>query len=137
MRRLKLLVLALVALLGLTLVGSATAATTTSTKTASKTYTVTRTVGPFNGAAKIGELGSVPDGEGVTVACAPRESILSGSAKINRKTSHGTASSNVLTLDVIGAFWDTEDDSLKWGTFVNANGRKGWNSVTLTVTCRR
>ena len=28
-------------------------------------------------------------------------------------------------------------DSLKWGTFIDATGRKWWNSVTLTVTCRR
>jgi hypothetical protein len=129
MRRSALLVMALVGLLGLTLVGTATAAP-------SKTYTVTRTVGPYNGAAKLGENGSVPDGEAVTVRCAPGESILAGSAKINRKTSYGT-SRVVLTLDVLGAFWDTEDDSLKWGTFVYATGRKGWNSVTLTVTCRR
>jgi hypothetical protein len=50
-------VVALVALCGLTLVGTATAAP-------SKTYTVTRTVGPYSGAAKLGEPGSVPDGEG-------------------------------------------------------------------------
>jgi hypothetical protein len=60
MRRLILLVVALVALCGLTLVGTATAAP-------SKTYTVTRTVGPYSGAAKLGEPGSVPDGEGKTV----------------------------------------------------------------------
>src|SRR5688500_9799097 len=30
----------------------------------SNTYTVSRTVGPYNGAAKLGEPGSVPDGEG-------------------------------------------------------------------------
>ena len=129
MRRLILLLVALVALLGLTL-GTATAAT-------SNTYTVTRTVGPYNGAAKLGELGSVPDGEAKTVACSPGESIIAGSAKINRKTSHGKTSRDVLTLDVIGAFWDPEVDLLKWGAFINATGRKGWNSVTLTVTCRR
>jgi hypothetical protein len=56
MRRLSLLVVALVALCGLTLVGTAAAAS-------SKTYTVTRTVGPYNGAAKLGEPGSVPDGK--------------------------------------------------------------------------
>lgn len=133
-RRLIAPVVALAALLGLTLVSAATAATV---KAPSKTYTVTRTVGPYNGAAKIGDVGSVPDGEGVTVACGPRESILAGSAKINRRTTHGTTSSDVLTVDPVGAFWDTEDDSLQWGTFVNATGRKGWNSVTLTVTCRR
>jgi hypothetical protein len=144
MRRLLVLGLALVALLGLVITGVATAASTSASTSASnktstsKTYTVTRTVGPYNGAAKIGESGSVPDGEGVTVACNnPRESIISGSAKINRKTSHGTASKDVLALDPVGAFWDTEVDMLKWGTFVNATGRKGWNSVTLTVTCRR
>ncbi len=129
MRRLILLVVALV-VLGLTLVGTATAAP-------ANTYTVTRTVGPYNGAAKLGERGSVPDGEAKTVSCGHGESILGGSAKIIRKTSHGTTSRNVLTLDVIGAFWDPEVDLLKWGAFINATGRKGWNSVKLTVTCRR
>jgi hypothetical protein len=130
MRRLTLPVMALVALLGLTLVGTATAAP-------ANKYTVTRTVGPYNGAAKLGGPGSVPDGEAKTVSCGPGESILAGSAKIIRKTSHGITSRNVLTLDVIGAFWDPEVDLLKWGAFINATGRKGWNSVRLTVTCRR
>jgi hypothetical protein len=130
MRRLTLLVMALVALLGLTLVGTADAAT-------SKTHTVTRTVGPYNGAAELNEPGSVPDGEAKTVSCGAGESIISGSAKIKRKTSHGTTSRDVLTLDVIGAFWDPEVDTLKWGAFIEATGRKGWNSVTLKVTCRR
>jgi len=98
---------------------------------------VTRTVGPYNGAAKLNEPGSVPDGEAKTVSCGSGESILSGSAKIKRKTSHGKTSRDVLTLDVLGAFWDPEVDTLKWGAFINATGHKGWNSVTLTVTCRR
>jgi hypothetical protein len=90
-RRLIVLVVAPVSLLGLTLVGTADAAT-------SKTYTVTRTVGPYNGEATWmnGKPGQVPDGEGVTVMCknaaANGDSIVSGSAKINRKTSHGTTS---------------------------------------------
>jgi hypothetical protein len=50
---------------------------------------------------------------------------------------HHSYVSDVLTLDPVGAFWDTEVDMLKWGTFVNATGRKGWNSVTVTVACRR
>jgi hypothetical protein len=136
MRRLILLALALIALLGLAIVGTATAATSKTTAP-SKTYTVTKTFGPYNGAAKIGEPGSVPDGEGIRVSCGARESILTGSAKIIRKTTHGTTSKDVLTLDVVGAYWDTENDSLNWGTFVNATGSKGWNSVTLTATCRR
>jgi hypothetical protein len=98
---------------------------------------VTKTFGPYNGAAKLGRPGSVPDGEGIRVSCGARESILTGSAKINRKTTYGTTSKDVLTLDVVGAYWDTENDSLNWGTFVNATGSKGWNSVTLTATCRR
>ena len=50
MHRLVLFVLPLVALLGLSFTGTAEAAT-------AKTYTVTRTAGPFNGAAKIGHFG--------------------------------------------------------------------------------
>jgi hypothetical protein len=44
-----------------------------------------------------------------------------------------------MTLDVIGAFYDTDrsDVSLGWGAFANATGKPGWNSVTITVTCRR
>jgi hypothetical protein len=133
MRRPILLVVALVGLLGLTLVGTATAAPSTAP---SRTYVVSRTVGPYNGAAKLGDPGSVPDGEAVTVSCNPGDSIVSGSARINRKTSHGT-SRIVLSLDVLGAFWDQTDEVLRWGAFVNATGRPGWNSVTLTVNCRR
>ena len=83
----------------------------------SKNYTVTRTFGPYNGAAKIGQPGSVPDGQALAVYCADRESVLGGTAKINRKTSYGTARSDVLTLDVIGTFYDTDrsDYALGWG----------------------
>jgi hypothetical protein len=56
MHRMVLFVLPLIALLGLSFAGTANAAT-------ADTYTVTRTVGPYNGAAKLGEKGSVPDGE--------------------------------------------------------------------------
>jgi hypothetical protein len=44
-----------------------------------------------------------------------------------------------LTLDVIGTFYDTDrsDFSLGWGAFANPTGKSGWNSVTITVTCRR
>jgi hypothetical protein len=130
-----------VALLGVTLVSATTATATASAaatpKPPSKSYTVTRTYGPYNSAAQIGQVGSVPDGEGVTAACAPGESIIAGATKINRKTTHGTTARDVLTLDTVGAFWDPEVDALKWGTFVNATGKSGWNSVTITLTCRR
>ena len=49
----------------------------------------------------------------------------------------GTASRDVVTLDVLGADWDSEVDLLKWGTFIAATGRSGWKSVTLTITCHR
>jgi hypothetical protein len=64
--------------------------------------------------------------------------VISGAAKINRRTSYGTAKSEVLTLDV-GVFYDTDrsDISLGWGAFAYPTGKKGWNSVTVTVTCRR
>ena len=133
MRRLALLLPVLAVLLGGSVfTGIADAAP-------SKNYTVTRTFGPYNGAAAIGQPGSVPDGRALAVYCADRESVISGAAKINRKTSYGTAKSDVLTLDVIGVFYDTDrsDVSLGWGAFANPTGKKGWNSVTITVTCRR
>jgi hypothetical protein len=108
------------------------------------TYTVTKTFGPFDGTAKIGESGSVPDGEAIEVTCRNprRDSILSGAATINRSTPKGTARHEVLKFDSIGAFYDTEDDTLNWGGFVypryKDHGTRGpiWNSVTLTITCR-
>ena len=120
------------AALGLTLAVTLPADAATST-----TYVVARTFGPYNGAAGPNDPGTVPTGEARSIACLRGESILKGAARVNRTTSYGTTSSNVLTVDVIGAYWDTEDASLKWGAFINATGRGGWNSVTLTVTCRR
>jgi hypothetical protein len=143
MRRLLVLGLALVALLGLVITGVATAASTSaSTKTStSKTYTVTRTFGPYNGEAnwQNNKPGQVPDGEALAVYCGNRESVIGGTAKLNRKTSRGTASRDVLTLDVVGVFYDTDrsDYSLGWGVFALPTGKSGWNSVTITVTCRR
>jgi hypothetical protein len=130
----RLLPVALAAVLGLAFAGPADASVATA-----KTYTVTRTYGPFNGQANWQNNlpGHVPDGEALVIFCDNlHDSVVKGAAKINRKTSHGT-SRVVLTLDVIGAFWDTEDDRLKWGAFARATGRKGWNSVTFTITCHR
>ncbi len=107
----------------------------------SKNYTVTRTFGPYNGEAtwQNGKPGQVPDGQALAVYCGNRESVIGGAAKINRKTSYGTTKRDVLTLDVIGVFYDTDrsDISLGWGAFANPTGKPGWNSVTITVTCRR
>ena len=106
------------------------------------TYTVSRTVGPYRGDAKLGEPGSVPDGEAVTIGCRTDrypfgDNILRGSATINRKTAYGTTSREVLTLNVIGSGYDPDTGRLYWGAYVNPTGRKGWNNVTLTVTCYR
>ena len=133
MRRLVLLLPVLAVLLvGSVFTGIASAAP-------SKNYSVTKTFGPYNGAAKVGQSGSVPDGRALAVYCANRESVIGGTAKINRKTSYGTTRSDVLALEVIGAFYDTDrsDVSLGWGAFANPTGKSGWNSVTITVTCRR
>lgn len=132
MRRLVLLVPVLAVLLGvLALAGTADAA-------ASNTYTVTRTFGPYNGAAKDGDPGAVPsNGEARNVSCNPGDSGLSGSATVSRKTSHGTAKNTVITLDTIGWYWNTEVDLLQYGSFVGTTGKAGWNSVTITATCRR
>ena len=129
MHRLVLIVLPLIALLGLSLTGTADAATAT-------TYTVTRTVGPFNGAARIGQNGSVPDGAAVVVNCRPDDTALKGSATINRRTSHGTAAT-VLRLGKHGVAFDPDSGYSQFYAFVSATGKKGWNSVTLKVSCAR
>ena len=126
--RLVLFVLPLIALLGLSLTGTADAAT-------AKTYSVTRTVGPFNGAAKIGENGSVPDGEAVVVNCRPGDTAVNGSARIKRHTSHGW-SAKVLRIGKRGVAFDSDSGYSQFYAFVTATGRKGWNSVALTVRCR-
>jgi hypothetical protein len=129
--RLVLFVLPLVALLGLSLTGTAEAAPAKTVKT----YTVTRTAGPFNGAAKIGENGSVPDGEALFVNCRAGDSALKGSATINRRTSHGR-SATVLQIGKKGVAFDSDRGYSQFYAFVTATGKKGWNSVTLKVTCR-
>ena len=136
--------LPIVAALGATgalLVGSTTTATA-ATKPLPKTYTVTQTFGPFNGQAN--ESNNLPggvhtNGEGYRVQCADQhDAIVSGSATINRKTTHGTASSDVVNLDVLGAYIETDAANiLEWGGFIATNGRKGWNTVTFKITCHR
>jgi len=127
MRRLALLVPVLVVLL------AGSVFTSVASAAPSKNYTVTRTFGPFNGQAtwQNGMPGQVPDGRALAVYCGNRESVIGGTAKINRETSYGTTKSDVLTLDVIGVFYDTDrsDYSLGWGAFANATGKSGWNSV--------
>lgn len=132
MRRLLVIVLSFASLaLSLVVVGTADAAP-------SKSYVVTRTFGPYNSAAKPGDAGAVPDnGEAKRVSCNAGDTGLSGSVRIVRKTSHGTTKSDVLTVDVIGWFWNAEVDLLQYGAFIGATGKPGWNSVTITATCRR
>lgn len=134
MRRVAVLLTVLAALLGgLVFAGTAGAAP-------SKTYTVTKTFGPYNGEAtwQNGKPGQVPDGEALSIGCnQARESIVGGSVKINRKTTHGMALRDVITTDVIGAYFDTDRALLKWGAFVNPTGKRGWNTATLTITCHR
>lgn len=121
-----------VALLGgLAFAGTANAA-------AANTYIATRTFGPHNGDVKEGDPGSVPvNVETLRVSSNADDTGLSGSATVNRKTSHGTARNTVITLDMIGWFWNSEVDLLQYGSFVGTTGKPGWNNVTITATCRR
>ena len=116
-------------------------------------YTVSRTLGPYNGALPLGA--TVPCGPGCSVTApgaidmddeAPsvmcnseRDALLGGAATINRKTSHGTTEKDVVNLDRIGAYWDPEagpgPGRIRWGTWIRPTGRPGWNSVTLTIQC--
>ena len=127
MHRLVLFVLPLIALLGLT--GTADAATAT-------TYTLNQTFGPFNGAARPGyDPDAVPDGEALFLHCRDDDTAVKGSATINRRTSHGK-SAKVLRLGRHGVAFDSERGFSEYYAFVDPTGKKGWNSVTLTVTCR-
>jgi|tagenome__1003787_1003787.scaffolds.fasta_scaffold20423181_3 hypothetical protein len=131
MRRLILLVMPLVALLGLTLTGTAEAAPNRAY------YTVTRTVGPYSGTAALGAPGSVPDGEAPRVNCRDgRDVAVRGYATINRRTSHGY-SRRVLRVGRHDVAFNEESGYWMFYAFVSPTGRKGWNSVTLHVTCRR
>jgi hypothetical protein len=104
----------------------------------SKTYVVTRTVGPFSGTAPEGERGfPQSNGEADVAICRIGDTALSGSAKIVRKTSHGTARHDVLRLGKHGVYYDEESGHEVFYQFITQNGSKGWNSVKLTVTCRR
>lgn len=100
-------------------------------------YQTTRTFGPYDGEADLGDPGSVPDGEAIRLSCENSQPILTGGYRINRKTSHGTADRQVLTFRKLGVFWNSENDALDWGGFVEATGKKGWNSVTISVLCFR
>ena len=129
MHRLVLFVLPLIALLGLSFAGTANAAT-------GETYTLTRTFGPFDGAARPGyDPNAVPDGEALFLHCRGDDTAVKGTATINRKTSHGT-SKKVLKLGRHGVGFDSERGYSEYYAFVDPTGKKGWNSVTLKVTCQ-
>jgi hypothetical protein len=132
MRRLTLLVLTCASLASTVgLAGVADAAP-------SRTYTVTRTVGPYSGTAPDGNAGHPQNnGEADVVLCHRGDTAVRGHARINHRTSHGTTRSDVLRLDRSGVTYDSESGYNVFYQFISPNGRKGWNSVTLTVTCRR
>ena len=131
MRRVFLLVPTLLLPFALLFAGTADAAT-------AKTYTVTRTVGPYNGAAQEGDPGfPQTNGEADVVNCRQGDTAVKGSTKINRKTSHGTAARTVLRIGKRGVTYNEESGYSQFYAFITPTGQKGWNSVTLTVTCRR
>jgi hypothetical protein len=104
----------------------------------SRTYTVTRTVGPYNGTAREGDAGyPQSNGEADVVLCRRGDTAVSGHARINHRTSHGTTRRDVLRLGRNGVTFDNESGYSVFYQFISPNGRRGWNSVTLTVTCRR
>ena len=131
MRRLLVLVPTIAALLGLAVVGTADAST-------SRIYTVTRTVGPYSGSAKDGEAGfPQSNGEADVVNCRKGDTAVKGFAQIKRRTSHGIARTDVVRLGKRGVAYNSESGFDMFYVFITPNGRKGWNSVTLTVACRR
>jgi hypothetical protein len=85
-------------------------------------YTTTTTFGPYRGDLDetSSEPGHVPDGEARAISCQnSQEPILKGAFRINHQTSHGTTDRDVLRFSSIGTFWDTENDSLRFGGFVH------------------
>src|SRR4051812_9506153 len=133
MRRLVLLVTPLVAVLGLTLTGTADAAPS---RTHHGTYTLSRTVGPYNGAGGLGEPGSVPDGEAPRVNCKANDVAVRGYATINRRTPHGLSPRGLSVGEHDVAFHEGSGYLVFYAS-LTPSGHKGWNSVTLHVTCRR
>jgi hypothetical protein len=101
-------------------------------------YTTTPTCGPYRGDLDetSSEPGHVPDGEARAISCQnSQEPILKGAFRINHQTSHGTTDRDALRFSSIGTFWDTENDSLRFGGFVHPTGRDGWNSVSISILC--
>lgn len=133
-------------------VGDAVSDPATAEATATQ-YTVTRTIGPFNGALPPGATvpcvpanpncamsapGSIdPDKDAPTVECnSAHDALLGGSAVINTKTpGHPAAKSATVDLDRLGALWDSDQNRIEWGTFIRPNGRAGWSSVTISAVC--
>ena len=104
----------------------------------SRTYTVTRTVGPYSGTAKDGETGfPQSNGEADVVGCRKDDTAVRGSARINHRTSRGATRYDVIRLDKSGVTYDSDAGRSVFYQFISPNGRRGWNSVTLSVTCRR
>ena len=65
----------------------------------SRTYTVTRTVGPYSGTAREGDIGfPQTNGEADVVLCHKGDTAVRGHATINHKTRHGTTKRDVLRL---------------------------------------
>lgn len=116
---------------------AASAATAPGVAVASATqYTISQVWGPYDGQAKVGQVGSPDPDFTPTVRCHPHDSLLGGTAVINLKTSHGTAKAATVDLDRLGAYYDpTNYVPMGWGTNVHTNGRPGWSSVTTAITC--
>lgn len=124
-----LVVPAVAAVLGLAVPGVAEASTPAYVR---HPYTMVRTVGPFSGTAKPGDPNSLPDGEALTVHCwQTGDKAIRGSVKVDRGGDH-----RVLWVGRRGTFFDSEVDLDGYYAFVTATGRRGQNTVTLTVTCR-
>lgn len=64
-----------------------------------------------------------------------RRRLLGDRITVGPQTSHGK-SKKVLTLGRHGVGFDSERGFSEFYAFVDPTGRKGWNSVTLTATCR-
>ena len=127
------LLIPLIVALGLTGAVAATADATPRAK--AKTYTVTRTFGPYNGQAHWSNdlPGQLPDGKALWVACDPFDALTAKAMTVTR-----LSGKKALRLDSKGVEFATyePDDAWMFYAWFSPTGKRGWDKVTMSVTCR-
>lgn len=127
------LLIPLILALGLT--GAAAAPAVAAPTPKPTTYTVTRTFGPYNGEAHWSNdlPGQLPDGEALWVACDPFDAMRSKRMTVTR-----VSGKKALRLDSKGVEFSTYEPDDRWMFYAwfSPTGRPGWDSVTMSITCK-